>query len=142
LIGPDISLFEYINPFLTFGAGYMHCRNISAERVDGRVRSYDNINFWIVQCGAVVRCYVNPMLDVNVGTELNLTQTYFLDAIPVDFRYDHFMVTYLGVSYKIGAKQKRDHLDWNTVYITRKGRENLRIHINRLRSRSNPRMFR
>jgi hypothetical protein len=102
-----------INPYITGGVGYTGTMGIEAERNDGRLRKYNDINFWTVQTGIVIRYYLNPVLDLNIGSELNLTQTKFLDGIPLDNRFDHFVMTYVGVNIKIGAKKQNQHIEWS-----------------------------
>lgn len=101
-----------LNPFLTGGIGYTGTMGIEAERSDGRLRKYTDIDFWTVQTGIVVRYYLNPTLDLNIGSELNLTQTKFLDGIPLDDRFDHFVMTYVGINVKIGTKRRNQHIEW------------------------------
>jgi len=106
------SHMKKLNPFLTGGVGYTGTMGIEAERFDGRLRKYKDINFWTVQTGIVVRYYLNPTLDLNIGSELNLTQTKFLDGIPLDDRFDHFVMTYVGINVKIGTKRRNQHIEW------------------------------
>lgn len=105
--------FKKINPYLTGGIGYTGTFGIVAERYDGRLRSYDNIEFWTVQCGAHVAYLINPSLDLNIGTDINLTQTYFLDGIPMDNKYDHLLMVYVGMSIKLGATKTKPHIEWS-----------------------------
>lgn len=115
------SVMPRINPFLVFGAGYTGTWGITAERFDGRSRSYNDIpDFWTIQAGALIRYHMNPMLDLNVGTDLNFTQTYFLDGIPMDHKRDMFMMNYVGVSVNIGAVASRQHIEWNYDYAEHK----------------------
>jgi hypothetical protein len=115
------AIMKKVNPYLTAGIGYTGTTGIEAERADGRLRKYDNIEFWTVQAGVAFRYYLNPTLDLNIGSELNLTQTAFLDGIPLDGRNDHFILTYVGINVKIGAKKKNQHIEWvNKVYRSKK----------------------
>jgi len=105
--------FKKINPYLTGGIGYTGTFGIVAERYDGHLRAYNDIEFWTVQCGAHVSYLINPSLDLNIGTDVNLTQTYFLDGIPMDNKFDHMLMVYVGMSIKLGATKTKPHIEWS-----------------------------
>jgi hypothetical protein len=118
LIGYDVQPLRRINPFVTIGAGYTWAPSIRSEKIDGRIRNYDRNTFWTTQYGVAVRYYLNHSVDLNAGMEFNVTQTNFLDGIPMDGQMDHYLTTYVGVSYKI-ASRFRGHIEWDGSHVSK-----------------------
>lgn len=122
------NFFNRINPYLIVGGGYTAPRGdgIVAERYFGTTKVYKDgfKDFYTVQGGLAFRYYLNPALDLNLGCEFNYTQTYYLDGAFQDKKYDHFLLNYIGINYKIGASKKRQHIEWmNIRFIEKKPRK-------------------
>lgn len=120
--------FNRINPYIILGAGYTAPRGdgIVAERYFGTTKTYKDgfKDFYTVQGGLALRYYLNPALDLNLGCEFNYTQTYYLDGAFQDKKYDHYLLNYIGINYKIGASKKRQHIEWmNIRFIEKKPRK-------------------
>jgi hypothetical protein len=65
----------------------------------------------------VFRVYLNPLLDLNIGSEFNHCQTYYLDGIYPDHQYDHYLTNYVGINVKLGSSKSKQNVEWkNIVY--------------------------
>ena len=103
------------NPFLVAGAGRVQSDVMAYRNVDNH-KGY-NFNFYSSYAGLAIRHYINPQLDFLVTCHYNFTQTYYLDGIWSDLKYDAFLLTGVGVNYKIAAKAQRQHIEWNNVIL-------------------------
>jgi hypothetical protein len=108
-------LLKRINPYLVFGAGYTINSSMEAERFDGRKRVYNDIMFWSYNAGLLFRVYINPTLDLNIGSEFYTTQSQFLDALPTDGKNDSYLLSYVGINVKFGASKSKQHIEWQNI---------------------------
>jgi len=112
---PTRRVLGRVNPYLIAGIGIIFY-NSQANRIDGKVRTFDYLAFqW--NAGMGMRYYMNTRLDIFVSYQYFFTQTYYLDAIHKDLKYDYFMFGNIGVSWKIGASKVSDHIDWQDVRL-------------------------
>lgn len=109
------TFLKQTNPFLVAGAGRVQSDVMAYRNVDNN-KSY-NFNFYSSYAGLAIRHYINPQLDFLVTCHYNFTQTYYLDGIWSDLKYDAFLLTGVGVNYKIAAKAQRQHIEWNNVIL-------------------------
>jgi hypothetical protein len=102
-------------PYLTAGAGYM---NASASRevvATGVTAGYD-FRLYTNHIGMLLRINMNRAFDLTLSGRYNITQTYYLDAIPLKDRFDSFIGLHIGLSYKFGSSNlKSDFIDWRNV---------------------------
>lgn len=115
-------LFYRLNPYLTGGVGFTAPLGDGwvAERYFGAsTKTYKNgvEGVWTSQLGVVVRYYLNPMIDLNIGSEFNHCPTYYLDGIYPDNKYDHYLLSYIGANIKLGATHRKQHIEWVNVVI-------------------------
>lgn len=119
-------LFRKVNPYLIGGFAYTAPRGEGwvGERYFGAKTKVYKEGFnhvWTTQVGIVFRVYINPLLDLNIGSEFNHCQTYYLDGIYPDEKYDHYLTSYVGVNIKLGASKAKQNIEWqNVVYRERK----------------------
>ncbi len=109
-------VFHRFNPYLNLGGGIIHS-SVTAERINGTQRQYNNINFYTGYIGIQIRYYMNPSLDLLVGSDLNFAQTRFNDAVPIDVSFDNYLLTHIGISYKVGARKDKQNIEWNNVIL-------------------------
>jgi hypothetical protein len=105
-----------INPYLTFGGGLV-TSSATADKVNGTDRSYSENNFYVYNIGLLMKYYLNPSLDFMLGANYNVSETYYLDAVPIDGKFDNYLMTYVGISYKIGARKDKQHAEWENVVL-------------------------
>ncbi len=109
------SVFKRVNPFLIAGGGFIKSDVIAYRNVDNN-KKY-NQNFYTGYAGLTIRYYMNPQMDFVFNSSYNLTQTYYLDGIYMDNKYDAFLLNSIGISYKFGAKSQKQHIEWNNVIL-------------------------
>lgn len=114
------SKLKLLNPYMFIGAGWINY-DAKATRIDGRIRAYNNQFFYTGFGGLAVRYYLTPKFDIVASIGLYFTQTAFIDAIPTDNnRYDKYMLNAVGISYKIGARKGKEHIEWSKDYRKKK----------------------
>jgi hypothetical protein len=120
------SFFRRVNPYFVGGIGYTAPRGdgwIGERYFDATTKVYkDGVKpVWTTQVGILFRVYLNPLLDLNIGSEFNHCQTYYLDGIYPDKQYDHYLTSYIGVNVKLGASKSKQNIEWqNVVFRERK----------------------
>jgi cell division protein FtsN len=67
--------------------------------------------------GLALRYYANEMVDFIGGTNFHFTETQGLDNFR-NGKYDHFALSYLGLSVKILPYERKQHPDWAHIDIT------------------------
>ena len=107
------SIMKRVNPYLVFGAG-INNSDVKTYLVDGRVKHFV-MNFNNASAGIVFRYFYNPQFDLKFGMNINYTQSHYLDGIPTDGKDDYFILTSIGVAYKIGATRSNPHIEWEDV---------------------------
>lgn len=120
------NMFRKINPYMTAGIGFTRVgeNGIEASRFQLPPKTYGNLNFYTMQTGLLVRYYLNPSIDLNIGCDFNYTQTYYLDGIFADQKYDHYLLNYIGINFKLGATHQKQHVEWyNLMFFERKPRK-------------------
>lgn len=108
-------VFKRVNPFLVVGGGFIKSEVVAYRNVDNN-KKY-NQSFYTGYGGLTVRYYMNPQMDFVFSSSYNLTQTYYLDGIYMDNKYDAFLLNSIGISYKFGAKSQKQHIEWNNVIL-------------------------
>jgi hypothetical protein len=63
------------------------------------------------------------MFDLNIGSEFNHCQTFYLDGIYTDKKYDYYLTNYIGVNVKLGSSEVKQQIEWLNV-IPRERKEN------------------
>ncbi len=109
-------VFHRINPYLVVGGGIIHT-DVKADNINGTKRAYPDNNFYTMYSGLLVKYYLNPSLDFILGTNFNMSQTYYNDAVPIDRKMDNYLMTYVGVACKFGARKDKQHIEWNNVIL-------------------------
>ncbi len=105
-----------LNPFLVVGGGIesSSTTRISVGGLNDKNYVYP---FQTIYIGLNFKYYLNPTLDLSFGSNYNTAQTYYNDAVPSDKTLDSYLLNYIGVSYKIGARKDRQHIEWNNVIL-------------------------
>lgn len=114
--------FYRLNPYLTGGVGFTAPLGdgwVAERYFDASTKYYKKgvEGVWTSQLGVVVRYYLNPMIDLNIGSEFNYCPTYYLDGIYPDNKYDHYLLSYIGANIKLGATHRKQHIEWVNVVI-------------------------
>lgn len=106
-------------PYATLGGSFqfwdlntLYINGSSYKISNTSISTYGSRQMKIVQMGLGVRYYLNPSFDLNVSSEYNHVQSYFMDGAYADKKSDTYLNTSLGVSYKIGAKSSKNLADW------------------------------
>ena len=108
-------------PYATLGGSFQFW-DLNILRINGTSDKNSNSSFTtygsrqmnIIQMGLGVRYYLNPSFDLNVSSEYNHVQTYFMDGAYDDKKLDTYLNTSFGVSYKLGAKSSKNLADWES----------------------------
>lgn len=108
-------VFHRINPYVTGGLGFINS-SVSTNFSNGYQYKV-NRSFFTGYVGLQFKYYINPSLDFNIGSEMNLTETYYLDGAATDKKYDYYLLNYVGVAYKFGARKDKQHIEWNNVIL-------------------------
>jgi hypothetical protein len=96
-------------PYLYAGIGYLAVRSESRNSI---TRLYHFMPFTSL-IGFEIRIRGTSRFDFLASIQENFTQTVYMDAIPYDGRYDHFMTLSGGISYKLSFAKKREYIDWS-----------------------------
>ena len=105
-----------INPYGVIGLGMIHCDNVAVDVNGNDSRRYNKF-FYTAYFGLNMRYYFNPSLDLLIGSNFCMAQTYYNDAVPYDKKTDNYLLSSVGVSYKFGARKDRQHIEWNNVIL-------------------------
>jgi hypothetical protein len=98
-----------LTPYITLGASYMNT-HATRESVVGS-HTY-NFVLYANHIGTLLRFKTSPKVDLLISGRYYITQSYFLDGIPMDGVYDNFISIQAGLSYKFGITKKADFIDW------------------------------
>ena len=105
-----------LNPFLVVGGG-IESSTTTRISVGGLFDKTYSYPFQTVYIGLNFKYYLNPTLDLTFGANFNSAQTYYNDAVPAEKKMDNYLLSYVGVSYKVGARKDKQHIEWNNVIL-------------------------
>jgi hypothetical protein len=108
-------------PYATLG-GCFQFWDLNTSYINGTSYKVSNSSFStygsrpmrIIQMGLGVRYYLSPSFDLNVSSEYNHIQSYFMDGAYDDKKLDTYLNTSFGVSYKIGSKSSKNLAEWES----------------------------
>ena len=106
-----------INPYVVAGGGVINSTMSAAGLAGYPSRDYKGISSYTTYVGLIFKYYLNPTLDITVGTNFYTGQSFYLDAVPLDKKLDNYLLTNVGVSYKFGARKGKQHIEWTNVII-------------------------
>lgn len=102
------------NHYVSAGAAVM---NLNTDFELGNGSSIENAKYrWKTQTymvGYQAKKYITSEYDFMTGIDIHYNSSYWLDAAPKNEKLDNSVYLYAGVSYKIGAKGGKEHLDWS-----------------------------
>lgn len=99
-------------PFLYAGAGFL---DFEARRYSeaGSLQKTYRYNTYTTRAGVKIKLKLNNYIDLLSAVETTMPQSFYVDASPIPKGYDRFTSFRLGLSYKIGGSEKRQHIDWS-----------------------------
>jgi len=103
-------------PYATVGGSFQFWK-LNTTLINGSTSANKNFStkpMNNIQMGLGVRYYLNPSFDLNVSSEYNHVQTYYMDGAYDDKKLDTYLNTSFGVSYKLGAKPSKNLADWES----------------------------
>lgn len=108
---PDF--LKRFNTYLSFGMNNMnYYYTLQQTSIENKLSR----TFFMYDAGLTIRYYANEMVDFIGGTNFNFTQTSSIDNFS-DGKYDHFALTYLGLSIKILPYERKQTPDWAHVAL-------------------------
>ena len=114
VFGLDKKQNNKLIPYLTLGGGLLFYK-MSGENTDGHVykmAEYGSKPIRNYQAGLGVRYFLSPSFDAFASSEFNYIETYWMDGAGADKKGDNYLNTSLGLSYKIGATNYNNLIDW------------------------------
>lgn len=108
---PDF--LKRFNTYLSFGMNNMnYYYTLQQTSIENKLSR----TFFMYDAGLTIRYYANEMVDFIGGTNFNFTQTSSIDNFN-NGKYDHFALTYLGLSVKILPYERKQSPDWSHVEL-------------------------
>ncbi len=108
---PDV--LKRFNAYLSFGMNNMnYYYTLQQTSIENKLSR----TFFMYDAGLTIRYYANEMVDFIGGTNFNFTQTPSIDNFN-NGKYDHFALTYLGISVKILPYERKQSPDWAHVAL-------------------------
>jgi hypothetical protein len=102
-------------PYLSLGAGLLF-NKLSQVNTDGnryKMSEYGNKPFRNYQLGLGARYFITSSIDAFASSEFNYIETFWMDGAHADKKNDNYINTSFGISYKIGASNYNNLLDWS-----------------------------
>ncbi len=101
-----------IIPYIVYGFNFLNADvSVSGENKNGKQNFHWTL--YSDHIGMMLRCRINRKTDLILYPRLNMTQTYFLDGLPITNSYDHFYSFHAGLSFKLRITSPRvDYIDW------------------------------
>lgn len=104
-------IWKRFNVYLSFGVSNMNYYYTLGQRsVDAKLSRL----YFLYDAGITARYYCNEMVDFIAGSDFNFSQTRALDNYHQS-RYDHFALTYIGLSLKLLPYERKQHADWSHI---------------------------
>lgn len=101
-----------IIPYLVYGFNFLNA-DVTVSGGDNNYRQNFHWTLYTDHIGVMFRYRFNRKTDLIIYPRFNMTQTYFLDGLPLTNSYDHFYSLHAGISFKLGITSPRvDYIDW------------------------------
>lgn len=114
LFGLDKNAKNKFIPYVSVGAGLVYY-NLAQLNTDGnryKMGEYGSKPFRNYQVGIGGRYFISPSIDAFASSEFNYIETYWMDGAGTDKKNDNYINTSIGLSYKIGASNYNNLVDW------------------------------
>ena len=101
-------------PYLSLGAGLLY-NKLSQVNTDGnryKMSEYGSKPFRNYQVGLGARYFITSSIDAFASSEFTYLETYWMDGAYADKKNDNYINTSIGISYKIGAINYNNLIDW------------------------------
>jgi hypothetical protein len=104
-------IWKRFNVYLSFGMNNMHYYyTLNQTSVNNKL----NRLYFLYDAGITARYYCNEMVDFIAGSNFNFSQTTAIDNYHQS-KYDHFALTYIGLSLKILPYERKQLADWSHI---------------------------
>jgi OmpA-OmpF porin, OOP family len=105
---------NYIQPYVSFGAGNMGYTS-TLTNAGGATSGVADRHDWYIPLGTVFKINLGPVVNLDLGYQVNFVNSDYLDQYPLGDRRDKFGYAHAGLEFSLGKRSKPQLATHNPV---------------------------